>query len=291
MAKVRDIAPPPSFPTWASLGMGRPFVDMGGGVQGVLDALALTTTTVPVVGDVAGLAADGYRFATDPESRTWGNAAWASLGMLPFVPAMGAMTAMGSRSSRDIADSIARWAEEMGLSVERLRSKLSGSQYLSVSHADPDGNVLGQRKIRVSDHDLPPSYGQMHGEADYEIGPHAMGAEGGSTDAVMWMADQFGLPVPKGMSGAVARRQNELAEVAARRQREVDDAARAAQGVASGVDAISRSVPNDPGLADRISQAMAIRKNDRRNVAVDRIAQELGVERQSVKDWFYKQNR
>jgi hypothetical protein len=48
---------------------------------------------VPVVGDVAGLASDAYRFATDPESRTLGNAAWASLGMLPFVPYMGAIRA------------------------------------------------------------------------------------------------------------------------------------------------------------------------------------------------------
>lgn len=61
-------------------------------LQEMLDLAALAATPVPVVGDVAGLAADGYRFATDPSSRTLGNAAWASLGMLPFVPAMGGMT-------------------------------------------------------------------------------------------------------------------------------------------------------------------------------------------------------
>ena len=54
--------------------------------QEMLDAAALATMPIPIVGDVAGLASDAYRFATDPESRTLENAAWASLGMLPFVP-------------------------------------------------------------------------------------------------------------------------------------------------------------------------------------------------------------
>lgn len=281
----RPVAP------WESLGGFGAAPTQQGGLQGILDALALSLTPVPGAGDVAGLAADGYRFATDPESRTWGNAALSGLGLLPFVPAMGGVTSAMSNRTRGIADSIARWAEEMGLSVDRLKSKLSGSQYLSVSHADPDGNIIGQRKIRVSDHDLPPSYGEMHGSADYEIGPHSMGAEGGSTDAVMWMADQFGLPVPKGMSGVVARRKKQLAEMADIKQREVAAATEIATANAAGIETISNSIPSNQGLADRIIQAMSIRKNDKRNVAVDRIAQELGVERQSVKDWFYKQNR
>ena len=73
MPKVRDTARPPPSP-WASVGMTQPMIDTGEGVQGLLDALALSTTPVPVVGDVAGLASDAYRFATDPESRTLGNA-------------------------------------------------------------------------------------------------------------------------------------------------------------------------------------------------------------------------
>lgn len=83
MPKVADVGRPPA--PWASLGMSHP------SAQEMLDAAALSTMMVPGVGDVAGLASDAYRFATDPESRTWGNAAWASLGMLPFVPAMGTM--------------------------------------------------------------------------------------------------------------------------------------------------------------------------------------------------------
>lgn len=77
-------------PPWDSLALA--LQPRGEGLQGMLDALALSTTAMPGVGDVAGLAADGYRFATDPSSRTWGNAGWASLGLIPFVPAMGAMT-------------------------------------------------------------------------------------------------------------------------------------------------------------------------------------------------------
>jgi hypothetical protein len=61
----------------------------GASTQEMLDAAAMATMMVPVAGDVAGLASDAYRFATDPESRTLGNAAWASLGMLPFVPHAG----------------------------------------------------------------------------------------------------------------------------------------------------------------------------------------------------------
>ncbi len=56
--------------------------------QGILDGAALSTTAVPVLGDLLGLGADVNRYATDPESRTAGNFALSGLGMLPFVPAM-----------------------------------------------------------------------------------------------------------------------------------------------------------------------------------------------------------
>jgi hypothetical protein len=54
--------------------------------QDLLDNAALATAPIPIVGDVLGLGADAHRFATDPESRTWGNAGLAALGLLPFVP-------------------------------------------------------------------------------------------------------------------------------------------------------------------------------------------------------------
>lgn len=58
--------------------------------QGLLDTAALATSPVPILGDVLGLGADAYRFATDPESRNAPNYALAALGLLPFVPAAGA---------------------------------------------------------------------------------------------------------------------------------------------------------------------------------------------------------
>lgn len=56
--------------------------------QGLMDAVALGTAPVPIVGDIAGLAADAKRMYDNPEERTMGNAALAGLGLLPFVPAM-----------------------------------------------------------------------------------------------------------------------------------------------------------------------------------------------------------
>jgi len=49
----RDIAPPPRIPSWASLGLsGRPKPT----AQEMMDSIALATTPIPVVGDIAGVA-------------------------------------------------------------------------------------------------------------------------------------------------------------------------------------------------------------------------------------------
>ena len=56
--------------------------------QSVLDGVATALTPVPLVGDVAGLAADAYRYKTDPESRTPLNFGLSALGALPFIPSM-----------------------------------------------------------------------------------------------------------------------------------------------------------------------------------------------------------
>jgi hypothetical protein len=49
----------------------------------VYDKVALATAPVPIVGDVTGLIADLIAFSDDP---SWQNAAWAALGVIPFVP-------------------------------------------------------------------------------------------------------------------------------------------------------------------------------------------------------------
>lgn len=49
-----------------------------------LDAAALATSPLPVVGDVVGFAADAKALYDEP---SWGNAGWLAAGLLPFVPA------------------------------------------------------------------------------------------------------------------------------------------------------------------------------------------------------------
>lgn len=57
--------------------------------QGLLDAAALLTTPVPVLGDIAGLLSDANMIRN--EGATFGNVAMAGLGLLPFVPSAGSI--------------------------------------------------------------------------------------------------------------------------------------------------------------------------------------------------------
>ena len=56
------------------------------GSQKILDAMAIGSTPIPLVGDVAGLAADFNMFKNEPESRTPLNFGLSALGLLPFIP-------------------------------------------------------------------------------------------------------------------------------------------------------------------------------------------------------------
>jgi hypothetical protein len=56
-----------------------------------LDAGALAVSPVPIAGDIAGFANDMRHMIQNPEERTWGNAALAGAGLLPFVPPMAGM--------------------------------------------------------------------------------------------------------------------------------------------------------------------------------------------------------
>ena len=77
-------------------------------LQGLMDMLAMGTMTVPVVGDVAGLGADALRMYQNPEERTLGNAALASLGVLPFVPPMGAVKNAGASMKNALSKGVAK---------------------------------------------------------------------------------------------------------------------------------------------------------------------------------------
>lgn len=51
-----------------------------------IDAAALASTPIPVIGDVAGLANDVRHYWSEPDSRTWQNYTMTALGLFPFVP-------------------------------------------------------------------------------------------------------------------------------------------------------------------------------------------------------------
>ena len=57
----------------------------------LLNAASLATAPVPVLGDIAGLAADARMYQMRPEERTMGNYALSALGVLPFVPSVSAV--------------------------------------------------------------------------------------------------------------------------------------------------------------------------------------------------------
>ena len=70
---------------------------MGQQVADVLGGVALPLSTVPVVGDIAGLGADAAMYANYPEERTALNYGMTLAGMLPFVPgAAGVRAAEGA---------------------------------------------------------------------------------------------------------------------------------------------------------------------------------------------------
>lgn len=69
--------------------------------QDALQALLGAGAVVPgPLGDVAGPLADAYMYATDPESRTAGNAALSAMGLLPGVPSVMGMASGGEGGGR-----------------------------------------------------------------------------------------------------------------------------------------------------------------------------------------------
>jgi hypothetical protein len=51
-----------------------------------IDAAALASSALPVIGDIAGLANDIRHYWNEPEERTWRNFSMTGLGLFPFVP-------------------------------------------------------------------------------------------------------------------------------------------------------------------------------------------------------------
>jgi hypothetical protein len=92
----------------------------------------------------------------------------------------------GKMTSRAMSARIGKYAEGMGYNVTPEGSNLSSSQYLTLTHdALPDS-----LKIRMSDHELPPSYGSP---GNYDIRP----SDGSFwAEVVKSLADKVGADVP-----------------------------------------------------------------------------------------------
>ncbi|MBK8246276.1 MAG: hypothetical protein IPK85_02535 [Gemmatimonadetes bacterium] len=129
----------------------------------------------------------------------------AMLGTVPFIPYFAGMAS--KPSTYQVGDRIRKYASEMGWEVtDTARSGASGSNYLHL--ARPSGKVdkygdpiMDHVKLRISDHDLPPTYKRTIGEADYDVGvggKSRMDEQGGWADAVGWLARRAGVEPPKG---------------------------------------------------------------------------------------------
>lgn len=172
--------------------------------QGLLDSAALATSPVPILGDLMGLGADGYRFATDPSSRTPLNFGLSALGALPFVPPAtaifaGALAKTAKLDKKALAEGMeaagrsrddiwketgwfkgpeGKWKFEIddsGARLDGLRNagrgdslESSGDLQKALSHSELYGAYPDVRKIQASIEQSP----RLSGEGAYsQIGP------------------------------------------------------------------------------------------------------------------------
>jgi hypothetical protein len=98
-----------------------------------------------------------------------------------------------------IAARIAGYAEKLGYQVDRSGSAQSSSSYLTLSHdALPDS-----LKVRVADHNLPPSYGPP---GDYDVHARLPREESINwAQAVRGLANKVGAEVPGPVKAALSR--------------------------------------------------------------------------------------
>lgn len=73
-----------------SFSVAKKIAKAGGNIwkdMSLLEKTALTTSPLPVIGDIAGIASDIEMYATKPEERTFGNAILSMAGLIPGIPA------------------------------------------------------------------------------------------------------------------------------------------------------------------------------------------------------------
>jgi hypothetical protein len=127
------------------------------------------------------------------------------LSALAMLTAMMRGTRLGGAVSHVVdpkdQERIARYAEKMGLATRQSGSGISQSRYVEVD--GPQGTL----KVRVSDHDLPRSFERNYGNVGvFEVGSGSgadrAAAAGGWKDAVRWLSEQTGKPLPSSFSGS-----------------------------------------------------------------------------------------
>jgi hypothetical protein len=102
-----------------------------------------------------------------------------------------------------IASRIGTYAAKMGYSVAPSSSQISRSSYLELNHDLIPGDTI---KVRVSDHNLPPSYGSP-GDFDVHSGaPREESVDWANT--VKALADRIGANVPPSVASVLTRSQS-----------------------------------------------------------------------------------
>lgn len=141
---------------------------------------------LPYVGDAIGMEqglrdARGSAQRGDVLGRLMGSTQFA-LAALPIPGAIDKMASSTIRRARNMNefDKFLGHIRRTGLPIETNGSNLSKSKYVNIgipNGVDDEGQkIFDTVKVRISDHELPPSYGNLNGWADYEIGPHQSAA-------------------------------------------------------------------------------------------------------------------
>jgi hypothetical protein len=81
----------------------------------LMDKVALASSPIPIAGDILGAAADARMFYQEPESRTWGNAGLAALGLLPFVPPAVGLLHATNKVAGEVSDAARMFPKERGI--------------------------------------------------------------------------------------------------------------------------------------------------------------------------------
>ena len=101
-------------------------------------------------------------------------------------------------TSDETINVLKKYEQDLGVEITRTGSSESGSVYLEVGNEDHSVSV------RISDHDLPPSYGRH----DIEIGPYDAGTY--PANAIVRLAEEFDVEVPTAVQKAVDIRNVEV---------------------------------------------------------------------------------